>query len=167
LNFTLVASLLSLILRPFGCKYFVPKCGNLDNFESCSFDGILLGYTPYGRSYQIYNFETNIIIESCDVTFDETAPCPCDVVECTVDKEMEESIFIDKGLKSIDGDKDESPLPSTSSLKHVLTSTLETEAPQFNTTSTTTVKRHGLRGRLSPSRELSLTFRRHIHLSKS
>jgi hypothetical protein len=32
-------------LRPFGCKCFVLKCGNLDKFESCSFDGILLGYT--------------------------------------------------------------------------------------------------------------------------
>jgi transposase InsO family protein len=36
---------------PFGCKYFVLKCGNLDKFESRSFDGILLGYTPHGRSY--------------------------------------------------------------------------------------------------------------------
>jgi hypothetical protein len=38
-------------LRPFGCKCFVLKYGNLDKFESCSFDGILLGYTPHGRSY--------------------------------------------------------------------------------------------------------------------
>jgi transposase InsO family protein len=29
--------------RPFGCKCFVLKCGNLDKFESRSFDGILLG----------------------------------------------------------------------------------------------------------------------------
>jgi hypothetical protein len=31
--------------RPFGCKCFVLKCGNLDKFESRSFDAILLGYT--------------------------------------------------------------------------------------------------------------------------
>jgi transposase InsO family protein len=37
--------------RPFGCKYFILKHGNLDKFESCSFDGILLGYTPHVRSY--------------------------------------------------------------------------------------------------------------------
>jgi transposase InsO family protein len=36
--------------RPFGCKCFVLKCGNLDKFESCSFNVILLGYTPHGRS---------------------------------------------------------------------------------------------------------------------
>jgi hypothetical protein len=33
------------ILRPFGCKFFVSKCGNLDKFESYSSDAILLKYT--------------------------------------------------------------------------------------------------------------------------
>jgi hypothetical protein len=32
------------------------------------------------------------------VTFDETAPCLSDVVECAGDKEMKENIFIDVGL---------------------------------------------------------------------
>jgi transposase InsO family protein len=81
--------------RPFGCKCFVLKCDNLDKFESRSFDGILLGYTPYGRSYQVHNFETNTVVESCDVTFDETAPYPRGVYECAGDKEMEESIFVE------------------------------------------------------------------------
>jgi transposase InsO family protein len=40
-------------LRPFGCKCFVLKCDNLDKFESRSSDGILLGYTPYARSYNV------------------------------------------------------------------------------------------------------------------
>jgi transposase InsO family protein len=35
--------------KPFGCKCFVLKFGNLDKFESCSSDGILLGYTPHGQ----------------------------------------------------------------------------------------------------------------------
>jgi hypothetical protein len=83
---------------PFGCKCFVLKCGNLDNFESRSFDGILFGYTPHGRSYRVYIFETNTVIESCDVTFDETTPCPHGVFGCAGDKEIEESIFIDEGL---------------------------------------------------------------------
>jgi hypothetical protein len=100
--------------RPFGCKCFVLKCGNLDKFESHSFDGILLGYTPHDRSYRVYNFETNTVVESCDVTFDETAPCPRSVFECAGDKEMEESIFVDEGLQDVDGDEDEPLLPSTS-----------------------------------------------------
>jgi hypothetical protein len=70
----------------------------LISFESRSFDGIFLGYTPHDKSYQVYNLETNTIVESCDVTFEETIPCPRDVFECAGDKEMEESIFIDEGL---------------------------------------------------------------------
>jgi hypothetical protein len=85
-------------LRPFGCKCFVLKHGNLDEFESRTFDGILLGYTPHDRSYQVYNLETNIVVDSCDVTFDETAPYSRDVLECAGDREMEESIFVDEGL---------------------------------------------------------------------
>jgi hypothetical protein len=83
---------------PFGCKCFVLKFGNLDKSESCSFDDILFEYTPHDRSYRVYNFETNTVVESYDVTFDETAPCPHGVFECAGDKEIEESIFVDEGL---------------------------------------------------------------------
>jgi hypothetical protein len=126
--------------RPFGCKCFVLKRGNLDKFESRSFDGILLRYTPHGRSYRVYNFETNTIVESCDVIFDETAPCPRGIFECAGDKEMEESIFVDEGLQGVDGDEDEPLLPSTSSSKLVPASTLEAEAPQATTSSTVVVE---------------------------
>jgi hypothetical protein len=127
-------------LRPFECKCFVLKCGNLDKFESHSFDGILLGYTPHGRSYRVYNFETNTVVELCDVTFDKTAPCSRDVFECAGDKEMEESIFVDEGLQGINGDEDEPLLPSTISPEPIPTSTLEAEAPQATTSSTTAVE---------------------------
>jgi hypothetical protein len=74
------------------------KRGNLDKFESRSSDGILLGYTPHGRSNRVFNLETKAVVESCDVTFDETTPYTRDVFECAGDKEMEESIFVDEGL---------------------------------------------------------------------
>jgi hypothetical protein len=106
----------------------------------------LLGYTPHGRSYQVYNFETNTVVESCDVTFNETAPCPCDVFECAGDKEMEESIFVDEGLQCVDGDKDEPLLPSTSSTEPVPASTLEAEAPQVTTSSTVAVESSQVEG---------------------
>jgi hypothetical protein len=153
--------------RPFGCKYFVLKCGNLDKFESCSFDGISLGYTPHGRSYRVYNFETNTVVKSCDVTFDETAPCPRGVFECAGDKEMEESIFRDEGLQGVDGDEDEPLLPSTSLPELVPASTLEAEAPQATTSSTAVVEASQVEGRSSQSRERPLTFRRYIHLGRS
>jgi hypothetical protein len=50
------------------------------------------------RSYRVLNLETNTVVESCDLTFDETAPCPRDVFKCAGDKEMEESIFVDEEL---------------------------------------------------------------------
>jgi hypothetical protein len=81
-------------LRHFGCKCFVLKCENIDKFESRSLDDILLGYTPHGRSYRVYNLDTNTVFGSCDMNFDETAPYPRDVFECAVDKEMEENIFV-------------------------------------------------------------------------
>jgi hypothetical protein len=100
----------------------------------------LLGYTPHDRSYRVYNFETNTIVESCDVTFDETAPYPRDVLECACDKEMEESIFIDKGLQGIDSDEHEPLLPSTLSPEHVYAFTVEAKTLQSTTSSTAAVE---------------------------
>jgi hypothetical protein len=134
--------------RPFGCKYFVLKCGNLDKFESRSFDGILLEYTPHGRSYRVYNVVTNTVVESCDVTFDETAPCPRGIFECSGDKEMEESIFVDEGLLDIDGDEDEPLLLSTSSHEPVPAFTLEAEAPQATTSSTAAMEASHVEGEI-------------------
>jgi hypothetical protein len=127
-------------LSPFDCKCFVLKHGSLDKFESCSSNGILLGYTPHGRCYRGFNFETNTVVESYDVTFDETAPCPHDVFECTSDKEMEETLFIDEELHGFDGDEDESLHPSTSSPELVPASTVEAEASQATTSTTVAVE---------------------------
>jgi hypothetical protein len=127
-------------LRPFGCKCFVLKCGNLDKFESRSSDGILLGYTPHGRSYRVFNLRNNTVVESCDVTSDETAPCPRDVFECAGDKDTEESIFVDEELQGFDGDEDDPLRPSTSSPKPIPVSTLEAEAPLATTSSTAEVE---------------------------
>jgi hypothetical protein len=85
-------------LRPFGCKCFVLKYENLDKLESRFIDNILLRYTPHDRPYRVYNLETNTVVESCDVTFDESVLYPHDVFECTCDKKMEEIIFVDEGL---------------------------------------------------------------------
>jgi hypothetical protein len=69
----------------------------MDKFESHSSDGILLRYTPHGRSYGVFNLETNTMVESCDMTFDETDPCPRDVFECAGNNEME-CIFVHEEL---------------------------------------------------------------------
>jgi hypothetical protein len=105
---------------------------------------------------------------SCDVTFDETAPCPHGVFECAGNKKMEESIFVDEGLHGVDGDEDEPLLPSTSSPEHVPASTLEAEAPHASTSSTTAVEASRVEGKIVFERgELPLTCRRDIHLTRS
>jgi hypothetical protein len=82
------------------------------------------------------------------VTFDETAPCPRGVFECAGDKEMEESIFVDKGLQGVDGDEDEPLLPSTSSPESVSAFTLEAEALQATTSSTAVVEASRVEGEI-------------------
>jgi hypothetical protein len=62
----------------------------------------------------VFNLETNTVIESYDVTFNETAPCPRHVFECAGDKELVESIFIDEEPQGFDGDEDDPLHPSTS-----------------------------------------------------
>jgi hypothetical protein len=153
--------------RPFGCKCFVLKHGNLDKFESRSFDGILLRYTPHGRSYRVYNFETNTVVESCDVTFDETAPYPRGIFECAGDKQMDESIFVDEGLHGIDGDEDEPLLPSTSSPEPVIASTIEAEAPQATTSSTAAVEASWVEGEIISEPGAPSHIQKDIHLSRS
>jgi hypothetical protein len=119
----------------------------LDKFESRSSDGIFLGYTPHGRSYRVLNLETNTVVKLCDVTFDETAPCTCDVFESVGDKEMEKSIFVDEKLQGFEGDEDEHITPtSTSSPGHVPASTLEAKATQATTTSSAGVQASGIEG---------------------
>jgi hypothetical protein len=137
-------------LRLFGCKYFILKHGNLDKFVSLSSNGIFLGYTPHGRSYRVLNLETNTIVESCNVTFDETAPYPRDVFESASDKEMEESIFIDEELQDLEGDEDEHiTLASTSSPGLVPASTFEAEAPPAATSSLATAQVLGIEGEIN------------------
>jgi hypothetical protein len=78
-------------LRPFDCKCFILKCDNLDKFKSRSSDSILLGYAPHDRSCRVFNLETNTVVESCDMTFNETTHYPRDVFKCAGDKKIEEN----------------------------------------------------------------------------
>jgi hypothetical protein len=60
--------------KVFGCIFFALKQGNLDKFESRSSDGVFLGYALHSRAYRVLNLETNCIMETCEVTFNETTP---------------------------------------------------------------------------------------------
>jgi hypothetical protein len=53
----------------------------LDKFESWSSDGVFLGYALHPRAYHVLYLETNHIMETCVVTFNETTPCTSHVFE--------------------------------------------------------------------------------------
>ena len=81
--------------RVFGCRCFILKQGNLDKFESRSSDGIFLGYASHSHAYRVLNLETNRVMETCEVTFDETMPSSVSVLERAGDEEMGDSIFVE------------------------------------------------------------------------
>ena len=91
-------------LRVFDCRCFVLKEGNLDKFESHSSDGIFLGYASYSRAYRVLIIDTNIVRETCEVTFDETASCNSSVFEIAGDDELGTPIFEDEEEEGAEGD---------------------------------------------------------------
>src|SRR6185295_1533527 len=96
-------------LRVFGCRCFVLKDGNLDKFESRSSDGVFLGYASHSRAYRVLIIDTNIVRETCEVTFDETAPCNSSVFEVAGDDELGTPIFEDEEEEAAEGDDDATP----------------------------------------------------------
>jgi hypothetical protein len=97
----------------------------------------------------VFNPEINTVVESCDVTFDKTAPCPRDVFECACGKEMQEGIFVYEELQGFNGDEDEPLLPSTSSPEFVPTFTLEGEARQATTSFIAAVEASRVEGEIN------------------
>jgi hypothetical protein len=44
----------------------------LNKFEAKSVNNIFFGYASHSRAFLVLNLETNQIMETCEVTFDET-----------------------------------------------------------------------------------------------
>jgi transposase InsO family protein len=153
--------------RPFGCKCFVLKCENLDKFESRFFDGILLGYTPHGRSYRVYNFETNTVVELCDVTSTRLLLILVVYLNVQVTRKWRRASLYMRDYRASTVMKMNHYFhlyhhPSLFLLLQLKQRLLRLPPPLQQQW-----RRHGLRGRSSLSRELPLTFRRHIHLNRS
>jgi hypothetical protein len=69
----------------------------------------------------VLNLDTNLVMETCEVTFDETQPCNSSVFECAGDDEVGKKIFKDNEADAgeDDGDDGEAPathVPSTSTI---------------------------------------------------
>jgi hypothetical protein len=89
----------------FGCKCFILKKGKkLDKFEARSVDGNLFGYASHSGAYRVLNLETNQIVETCEVTLDETQPHSQLVFECAGDDELGVEIFQEEKHEHGDGE---------------------------------------------------------------
>ncbi|WVZ58616.1 hypothetical protein U9M48_008868 [Paspalum notatum var. saurae] len=92
-------------LRAFGCRCFVlKKAGHLDKFESRCLDGIFLGYASSSRAFHVWILEAKQVVETCEVSFDETMPCTTPAFELSGDDEEGTPIFEDKEGAVDDGD---------------------------------------------------------------
>jgi hypothetical protein len=113
----------------FCCKFFILKKGKkLDKFEAWSVDGIFFGYAYPSRSYRVLNLETHQIVETCEVTFDETQPRSRLVFECAGDDELGEEIFQEDEHEHGD-DEDGGVVPAA---EHVpTTSTMVMDGPSL------------------------------------
>ncbi|WVZ52943.1 hypothetical protein U9M48_003941 [Paspalum notatum var. saurae] len=84
-------------LRAFGCRCFVlKKAGHLDQFESRCLDGIFLGYASSSRAFRVWILEAKQVVETCEVSFDETMPCTTPAFEISGDDEEGTPIFEDE-----------------------------------------------------------------------
>jgi hypothetical protein len=118
----------------FGCKCFILRKGkNLDKFESRLVDGIFFGYASHSRAFRVLNLETNQIVETCEVTFDETQPRRSLVFECAGDDELGEEIFQEEEHEHGD-DEDGSEMPAA---EHVPTTSATIENGPSPTPTTT------------------------------
>ncbi|WVZ88708.1 hypothetical protein U9M48_035195 [Paspalum notatum var. saurae] len=81
-------------LRAFGYRCFVlKKAGHLDKFESRCLDEIFLGYASSSRTFRVWILEANQVVETCEVSFDETMPCTTPAFELSGDDEEGTPIF--------------------------------------------------------------------------
>jgi hypothetical protein len=103
-------------------------------FESRSSDAIFLGYASHYRAYRTLNLlETNCIMATYEVTFDETMPCTTSVFECAGEQEIGESIFVEEEQEDADwGDLE--PTPSVATIDLALTTSAHSPDPSTSTT---------------------------------
>jgi hypothetical protein len=118
----------------FGCKCFILKKGKkLDKFEARSVDGIFFGYASHSRVYRVLNLETNQIVVTCEVTFDETQPRSQLLFECAGDDELGEEIFQEEEHEHGD-DEDGGMVPRAEHVPTTLTTVVYDPSPTPTTT---------------------------------
>jgi hypothetical protein len=104
------------------------KGNKLDKFEARSVDGIFFGYASHSRAYRVLNLETNQIVETCKVTFDETQPRSQLVFECAGDDERGEEIFQEE-VHELGDDEDGGLVPPAEHVPTTSTTVVDGPSP--------------------------------------
>jgi hypothetical protein len=81
----------------------------------------------------VLNLETNQIVETCEVIFDETQPCSQLVFECAGDDELGEEIFQEEEHEHED-DEDDGVVPAAENVPTTLTTVMDDTSPTPTTT---------------------------------
>jgi hypothetical protein len=81
----------------------------------------------------VLNLETNQIVETCEVTFDETQPRSQLVFECAGDNELDEEIFKEEEHEHGD-DEDGGVVPADEHIPTTLTMVMDGPSPTPTTT---------------------------------
>jgi hypothetical protein len=116
-----------------GCKCFILKKGKkFDKFEARSVDGIFFGYASHSRAYRVLNLETNQIVETCEITFNETQPRSQHVFECEGHDELGEEIFQEEEHEH--GDEDGGVVPANDHVHTTSTMVMDVPSPTPTTT---------------------------------
>jgi hypothetical protein len=117
----------------FGCKCFILKKGKkLDKFEARWVDGVFFGCASHSRAYRVLHLETNQIVETCEVTFDETQPRSQLVFECAGDDELGEEIFQEEHEHG--DDEDGGVVPAAEHVPPTSTTVMDDPSPTPKTT---------------------------------
>jgi hypothetical protein len=106
----------------------------LDKFEARSVDGIFFGYASHSRAYHVLNLETNQIVETCEVTFNEAQPCSQLVFEYAGDDELGEEIFQEEEHE-LEDDEDGGVVPPAEHVPTTSTTVVDGPTPTPTTTS--------------------------------
>jgi hypothetical protein len=90
---------------------------------------IFLGYVNHSRAYHVLNLETNQVMETCEIIFNETQPWSPSVFECACNDEVGKKIFEDKEDEVGEDDADDGEAPTTHVPSTSITTTTVQDGP--------------------------------------
>ncbi|WVZ84434.1 LOW QUALITY PROTEIN: hypothetical protein U9M48_031467, partial [Paspalum notatum var. saurae] len=88
----------------FGRCFVLKKAGHLDKFESRCLDGIFFWYASSSRAFRVWILEAKQVVETCEVSCDETMSCTTPAFDLSGDDEEGTPIFEDEEGAGDDGD---------------------------------------------------------------